>query len=105
MLDADWPMILLGGFGGAIPDILRIIKGRYGSMPGYLKTGYFWIGFLLLVALGGLAAWLSKAQEVQEALAYGFGAPELISRLLSQSEQNKGKDGQTFELLRQWWTY
>src|SRR4051794_3904420 len=83
----DWVWIL-GFVGGAIPDGIRIVKGRYaGALPDYLKTLNFWLGFILLVAAGGFLAWLNKPQSIQEALAYGFAAPEILSRLLSSSER------------------
>jgi len=72
-------------------------------MPTYLKTGYFWIGLLLLVILGGLTSWLVGAQKIEEAVAYGFGAPEVISRLVSSTGGYRPKSGGWFELVRQWW--
>src|SRR5690349_11101305 len=77
----DTGVIVLGCIGGALPDILRIINSRYDpELADHLKTVQFWIGFILLVAIGGFAAWVFGAKEVKEALAYGFGAPEFISK-------------------------
>ena len=72
-------------------------------MPRYFKTSYFWLGFGLLIALGGVASWLMGAQEIKESLAYGYGAPEVISRLLSQRDDERGGRGPRFEQLRMWW--
>jgi hypothetical protein len=66
----QWTMIGFGCLGGAIPDIIQLIQKRYSTdPPGYLKTASFWIGLFLLIALGGFAAWLGDAKEVEAALA------------------------------------
>jgi|SRR5581483_3068030 len=97
-------LIVWGCVGGALPDVIRIIKGRYGDTPGYLKAPMFWFGLLLLVALGGFVAWLGGAKELKEALAYGYGGPEVLSRLLSVKETggtaDRGVGG--FRLLQAW---
>jgi hypothetical protein len=95
---------ILGFVGGAIPDGIRIIQGRYaGALPDYLKTANFWFGFSLLVIAGGFVAWIGSAQSIQEALAYGFAAPEILSRLLSASEPPT-LAGPTSS-LRHFWSY
>jgi hypothetical protein len=94
----------LGFVGGAVPDAIRIIQGRYaGALPDYLKTLNFWLGFILLVAAGGFVAWLGKVQSVQEALAYGFAAPEVFSRLLSSSKPPTL--GALTNIIRHFWSY
>jgi hypothetical protein len=60
----------------------------------------FWIGFGLLLVLGIAAAWLGEAKEIKEALAYGFSAPEIISRLLSKSTGDRG----SISSIRNWWS-
>jgi hypothetical protein len=73
-----------GCLGGALPDLIRLAQNRYKEdLPKYLWSGRFWLGFLALVGLGGLAEWLGGATGVKEALAFGYGGPELLSRLLS----------------------
>ena len=94
---------LLGALGGALPDIIRIIKGRYKlKPPKYLKSLNFWLGFILLILLGGAAAWLFGAQDVKSALAMGFSAPEIFSNLASKSEDEEKKKDPKFR-LRGWW--
>jgi hypothetical protein len=99
-------IILFGCVGGAIPDLLRIVKCRYEpSKLKYLKTRLFWIGFVLLIVGGGFAAWVAEAQGIKEALAYGFSAPQVISSLLgSQTDTQRGGlvNGQNLP-LRGWW--
>ena len=98
-------MVALGCVGGLIPDALRIIKSRHKrKIPAYLKHFNFWFGFILLIALGGFAAWFLGAEKAKEALAYGYAAPELISRVFSErttEPADRGDEG-TFSLLK-WW--
>jgi len=100
-MDQVW---IFGLVGGAIPDVIRLIQGRYAeTLPNYLKNLNFWLGFAFLVATGGLVAWLGKSQSIQAALAYGFAAPEILSRLLSTSTpSNLSLPGRT---LRHFWSY
>lgn len=101
----DFAQLLFWGcIGGALPDAVRLIKGRFGSTPGYLKSGMFWLGLFLLIALGGLLAWLGGAKETKEALAYGYAGPELLSRLLSTKGAGAGEDRAVgeFQLFRSW---
>jgi hypothetical protein len=60
---------------------------------------------LLLVIFGGFAAWLGEAANVKQALAYGFAAPEFISRILSGGEASAAATtgGEGKLSLREWW--
>jgi hypothetical protein len=100
-------MILIGCAGGLIPDALRIIKNRHEpQVPPYLRSVTFWMGLLLLVVFGGLAAWLGQAADVKQALAYGFAAPEFISRILSGGEVVAASGKGSGNLgLRAWWRH
>jgi hypothetical protein len=99
----NWQIILLGCAGGLIPDVLRIIGNRYSAeLPGHLKTVNFWLGLILLVALGGLAAWLGGATDAKTALAFGFGAPEIVSRLLASGPTTLDSGGSA---TRRWWAF
>ena len=101
----DWYMVGLGCAGGALPDVIRLIQNRYKTeLPDYLLTLNFAIGFVLLVALGGFAAWLGGAKATKEALAYGFGAPEIVSRLLSAKAITLGRPG-VGDSLRRFWAF
>jgi hypothetical protein len=97
-------MVALGCVGGLIPDVIRIVKNRHKNrVLGYLKHFNFWLGLLLLIALGGFAAWLLGAEKAKEALAYGYAAPELISRVLAGSADPADRgDESAFSLLK-WW--
>jgi len=77
-------VVLFGALGALLPDALRIIKDRYNpGLPPFLKSGNFWLGLVLAVALGAGVAVLAHPADVKTALAFGFGAPEIITRLLS----------------------
>jgi hypothetical protein len=100
----DSNLFIVGVIGGALPDVIRIIKAKYKRrIPGYLKRTTFWLGFVLSLVLGGLAVWLLGAEDGKAALAMGFAAPEVISRLASKPEVvDRGPD-QPFD-LREWWS-
>jgi hypothetical protein len=101
----EWSMVGLGCVGGALPDVIRLIQNRYKTeLPDYLKTLNFAVGFGLLVAIGGFAAWLGGAKAVKEALAYGFGAPEIITRLLSAKAITLGRP-MAGDALRRFWAF
>ena len=106
-------ILLLGCVGGLLPDVLRIVKNRHNSsLPDYFKQPMFWLGWFLLVLLGGFAAWLLTAQDAKQAVAFGFAAPELLSNLGAKPEEpgrtdiDRGDRGeaprQPFK-LRSWW--
>ncbi len=93
-------MIVVGGLGGVIPDVVRLIKGmRDPDVPAYLKSLNFYIGLVLLVGLGCLATWLAGATDAKQALAYGYGAPELVTRILGSPGAIRG----AAPSLREWW--
>lgn len=101
----NWTTIIFGCVGGLIPDILRIIQNRHNTrLPDYLKTGSFWLGLILLFLLGGFVAWLAGASTVKDALAFGFGGPEIISKLLSEPKPAPPPvKGAASLSLRSWW--
>jgi hypothetical protein len=100
-------VFIFGCVGGLLPDILRLIRNRYNKNVGaYLREGQFWVGVILLVAIGGLVAWILQAQTIKDALVFGFAAPELLSRLVSEAVAPKRgtTKGKPEFKLRQWWT-
>jgi len=87
--------LLYGLIGGAIPDLLRIINNRYQlSLPAYLKSINFYIGFIFLLVLGMVTVQLLQANSITEALSYGYSAPQVISGLLGNmsKSQKTGKE-------------
>ena len=98
-------VIVWGCVGGLLPDVVRLIKSRFGDIPGYLKSPMFWVGTVLLIALGGFLAWLGTAKEIKEALAYGYAGPEALTRLLGVKEGDGQQDrGAKQFKIRQFWS-
>src|SRR5512143_2378993 len=78
----DLLLFLLGCLGGALPDLLRILKNRYkAGLPKYLRTANFWIGLVILIGIGGLTAWILGAASAKDALFYGYASPQVLSNL------------------------
>ena len=106
-------LVVVGCAGGLLPDVLRLIKHRYqADIPAYLQRPNFWLGVVLLAAIGGLAAWALAAGTARDALIYGYAAPQLFSELVggatvARPERGGGEPGPggappPFSLLR-WW--
>jgi hypothetical protein len=90
--------------GGLLPDLLRIIAARRDGPPAYVFKPFFWVGLVLLVALAALAGYLSNPKDVISALAVGFGAPEIISKLLSKpGDRGFSEKRSLVKDLRAWW--
>jgi hypothetical protein len=94
--------VVLGAVGGLLPDAIRFARNRHKGFPQWFSKLGYWVGLLVLVCLGGVAAWLGKAADWQSALAMGFAAPEVVSRLIG-SEQPTFKDVGGFP-IRRWWS-
>jgi hypothetical protein len=102
MPDFDLSYVLLGASGGLLPDAIRFARQRYEGFPQWFRRPGYWVGLLVLVLLGALAAWLGEAKDWKAALAMGFAAPEVISRLLG-SDQPTVRDVGGFP-IRKWWS-
>jgi hypothetical protein len=90
--------------GGVLPDVLRMIAARHDGPPKYLKDSFFWISLVLLVGVAALAGYLSHPKDVVAALAVGFGAPEIISKLAGKpSDRSVSGKGSLASDLRSWW--
>ena len=80
-------LLLVGCAGGVIPDLIRFAKSRYDtSIADYFKHWNFWLGLLVLVALGGLAVVFGDPATTTQALALGYAARN-FSRGSSLSNQ------------------
>lgn len=100
-------VVALGALGGAGPDILRLIRGRHEGAPAWLSTGFFWVMFVVLIALGGAVAYFSAPTTWLAAIALGFTAPEVVSRLVGGGDADRNRDGQRspWQRVRRWWAY
>jgi hypothetical protein len=106
-MEFNLSMFLLGCAGGLLPDVLRLVRNRYNKkFGGYLKRIQFWVGLVLLVAVGGLTVWILHATTIKDALIYGFAAPEILSKLLSEAVTPGSdvvtKGGGKFKIPK-WW--
>ena len=97
--------LLWGALGGMLPDVIRLVRQRHNAgLPAYLTRANFYVGLALAMVLGAAAATLLHAGSVAEALAYGFGAPELLTRLLSRTGTGAAGGGITpLRTLGEWW--
>jgi purine-cytosine permease-like protein len=97
--------LLWGAVGGVLPDAIRLVKERHNeALPPYVKSLNFYVGLVLAVALGAATAALLGAASVQEALACGFGAPEILTRLFSSPGTGPGPARLgAMQTLREWW--
>ncbi len=99
--------VILGAAGGALPDVLRLIEGRHGQLPSYLSSVYFWFSLVLLVVLGGAVgygqalAFPGSEDDWIRALAVGYTAPSVVSKLLSDTSTMTRSLGRPS--LRSWW--
>jgi hypothetical protein len=115
----NWHLIslMLWGCGGAlIPDLIRIAKTRNDStlLP-FLRSGQFLLSLAAMIVLSVLAVVLLGAESPREALAFGYGAPDLLTSALSSSSTTSSlppppdiapKGGQArFMNLRDWWSH
>lgn len=74
--------------GALLPDVIRIIKNKDNvDIPEFLKHPNFWLSLSLLIIISIVANLLASPKTVQEAIAFAYGAPEFLSKILS------GKNG------------
>jgi len=98
--------------GGLLPDILRILPSKYGDAPAYLRRPFFWVSLIILVILGGLAAYLLGPNGAVNAVAIGYAAPSILSKLVATQEKSdvettrgplRASSGSLTTNLRKWW--
>ncbi|HYP24478.1 MAG TPA: hypothetical protein VEV43_12965 [Actinomycetota bacterium] len=78
---SDGTAFLFGCIGGALPDVVKLIQSKT-EMPTYLKKPWWYVVFVITVALGGLVAgFLLEPNTRVDAVAYGFSALEIIRRI------------------------
>lgn len=70
--------------GALLPDVIRIIKNKDNvDIPEFLKHPNFWLSLSLLIIISIVANLLASPKTVQEAIAFAYGAPEFLSKILS----------------------
>jgi hypothetical protein len=96
-------IIILGAVGGLLPDLIRVIKIKNKKIiPVYFHYIMFWITLLIMVVLGGFTAWLFAATSPIQAVACGFSAPEILSRVLAKNANEIDRSVPGFD-PRNWW--
>ena len=104
-MTSTWTMFAIGCCGGLIPDAMRIIQKRHESeLPAYVFSMNFWIGFVLLVLLGGLAAVIGQSVDWTQALAIGYAGPESLSRAFATKPITLATAGSA-AVVRRWWAF
>jgi len=72
-MSPELKLIAIGCAGGVIPDLIRFAQARYdATIADYFKHWNFWLGLVVLVTLGGIAA--ARAVTPSNAAA-GRGSP------------------------------
>lgn len=80
-------MVLVGAAGGLLPDAVRVFRERHDpAVPPFLKSPKFYVSLLIGVGLGALVTFLLAASNAKEAVAYGFAAPELLTKLAGSTK-------------------
>ena len=102
--------LVFGFIGGVVPDALRVIEHRHEpALPQHFRSLNFYMGLILLVALGGLMVYLRNPKDAVEALAIGYAAPQLLSTaaggLLKKSgdQHESVARGGFVDFMRRWW--
>lgn len=107
-MSPELQLIAIGCAGGVIPDLIRFAKARYdATIADYFKHWNFWLGLLVLVALGGIAAALGEPTTTMQALALGYAAPEFFSRLVAEQPARPIEEGMAKSeefSVRRWWS-
>jgi hypothetical protein len=106
-MSPDLKIIAIGCAGGVIPDLIRFAKARYdANIADYFKHWNFWLGLLVLVALGGIAAVLGGPATTAQALALGYAAPEFFSKIVAQPPAKSTEESLQLAgfSLRRWWS-
>lgn len=110
ILDLPNELWLAAILGAALPDFLRIARGRHNGLPDWLRKPGFYIGFLVLIVLGWIAVRLAyegdNGLDFFAGLGIGYAAPDFLARLVSKQGSQDGMTIQTEGVggLRTWWS-
>lgn len=101
-------LFILGAVGGAIPEVLRVIAwGRNPdpkkpTIPPWKDAGFF-VSAVLAMGLGVLAVYLLKAITPIQAVAFGYAAPDLLTRafaaIIGKPKSERAGEPPIFERL------
>lgn len=88
-------LYVMGALGGLLPDVLRLLAwtklapGVRGPLP--VRDPAIWLGMVLQVGLGVLAAYALEPATVLQALAMGYAAPEMLTRAFAAFVKSGGQ--------------
>ena len=85
-------LLIWAAVGSLFPDIIRIAQNRHDpALPSYLKSFKFYLGLILLIIIGLVAAYFKNPADEIEAFSIGFAAPQIISSLAGAANKNANK--------------
>ena len=96
------PIIVASIFGSILPDLLRILNAQ-GDLSSY-KSVNKWVSITIQIMLGLATVYiiLINGKEMNEndnqllqAVAYGFGAPEILTRAIGAIVNNSRREQET----------
>jgi hypothetical protein len=106
-------LLIYAGVGGLIPDAIRVLKwARTPSRnrpPNPLADPATYVGLVIQILLGVFAAYLLAVTTPFQAVAVGYAAPDLLTRLLGNiagRQTPKGvsaQGGGLTERMLEWW--
>lgn len=80
---------LYGLLGGFAAEILGLFKLRRAGAPQYVRSIFYWVVTLAMIALGGGVAWLYIKSEIDLtpllAVNVGAAAPLILGQLVAQA--------------------
>jgi len=83
--------LLYGIAGGVAAEILGLFKLRREGAPQYLRSAFYWIVTVAMIALGGGLAWLYVKSDVSLtpilAVNVGASAPLILGQLVAQTPE------------------
>lgn len=77
-MDLNVGFVTAGCIGALLPELIRIGKG---PVDGVFKTPAYWIQLVAQVLVGGVVAHFLGPKSPQEAFAFGYTAPQILTRI------------------------
>jgi hypothetical protein len=108
-------LLIYAAIGGVIPDALRVLKWARSPEKNRprspLTDPAIYVGLIIQVLLGVLAAYLLAVTTPFQAVAVGYAAPDLLTRLLgniagkqvSAVVSARPEDSSVVVRLLRWW--
>lgn len=109
-----WQLLLVGVIGGAMPDLLRVLKWSQTAADSRGVAPYkdfgFWISLVIHIALGPAAVWIFGPTTLTQAVAFGYSGPELLSKGVDSATGGANADRaagrpSSWNQLKVWWSH